>query len=121
MTLLVPLFMIGIFSVQYFVQSLSGEQRSDLIVISDSDEILNKVQNEIFQTGPFKSGDLTTRFEKLNWQISNPNSMNLSPIYWSKELLELFLFHQHYYNQKELSTTHQIRIIPPCFIRSNPQ
>ncbi len=65
MTLLVPLFMIGIFSVQYFVQSLSGEQRSDLIVISDSDEILNKVQNEIFQTGPFKSGDLTTRFEKI--------------------------------------------------------
>jgi len=65
MTLLVPLFMIGIFSVQYFVQSLSVEQRSDLIVISDSDEILNKVQNEIFHTGPFKSGDLTTRFEKI--------------------------------------------------------
>ncbi len=50
MTLLVPLFMIGIFSVQYFVHSMSDEERSDLIIISDSDEILNKVQNEIFQT-----------------------------------------------------------------------
>jgi ABC-2 type transport system permease protein len=56
--------MIGIFSIQYFVHSLSGEQRSDLILISDSDEILNRVQNEIFQTSEFKSGDLTTRTEK---------------------------------------------------------
>lgn len=64
MTLLVPLFMIGIFSIQYFVQSMSEEQRSDLIIISDSDEILNKIQNEIFQTALFKSGDFTAKFEK---------------------------------------------------------
>ncbi|HCY74431.1 MAG TPA: hypothetical protein DHV28_00790 [Ignavibacteriales bacterium] len=64
MTLLVPLFMVGIFSIQYFVQSMSEEQRSDLIIISDSDEILNKIQSEIFQTAPFKSGDLTAIFEK---------------------------------------------------------
>ena len=56
MTLLVPLFMIGIFSIQYFVQSMAGEQRSDLIIISDSDEILNKVQNEIFLTSAFEIG-----------------------------------------------------------------
>ena len=66
MTLLVPLFMIIIFSVQYFVQSMSEEQRSDIIIISDSDEILNKVQNEIFQTDHFKSGDLTSRTEKTD-------------------------------------------------------
>src|SRR5574338_16832 len=66
MTLLVPLFMIGIFSIQYFVQSMSEEQRSDLIVLSDSDDILNKIQNEIFQTNPFKSGDLTAKFEKID-------------------------------------------------------
>jgi len=64
MTLLVPLFMIGIFSIQYLVHSFSEEERVDLIVISDSDEILNKLQNEIFQTSSFKSGDLTARFEK---------------------------------------------------------
>jgi ABC-type Na+ efflux pump permease subunit len=64
MTLLVPLFMLGIFSIQYFVQSLSGEQRSDLIIISDSDEILSKVNDEIFQTSASKSGDLTFRTEK---------------------------------------------------------
>ncbi|HEX7358236.1 MAG TPA: hypothetical protein VF270_11050, partial [Ignavibacteriaceae bacterium] len=66
MTLLVPLFMIGIFSIQYFVQSMSEEQRSDLIILSDSDDILNKIQNEIFQTNPFKSGDLTAKFEKID-------------------------------------------------------
>ena len=64
MTLLVPLFMIGIFSVQYFIQSMAGEERSDLIIVSDSDEILNSVQNEIFQTSSFKSGDLSARFER---------------------------------------------------------
>jgi ABC-2 type transport system permease protein len=72
MTLLVPLFMLGIFSIQYFVQSMSGEQRSDLIIVSDSDEILNKVQNEMFQTGSFQSGDLTVRFEKT--ELSNFDS-----------------------------------------------
>ena len=65
MTLLVPLFMIMIFSIQYFIQSMSGEQRSDLIIISDSDEILNKVQDEIFQTASFKSGELSSRIEKI--------------------------------------------------------
>lgn len=64
MTLLVPLFMILIFSIQYFIHSMSDEQRSDIIIVSDSDEILNKVQNEIFQTSAFKSGDLTSRTEK---------------------------------------------------------
>lgn len=64
MTLLVPLFMIGIFSIQYFIQSMAGEERSDLIIVSDSDEILNSVQNEIFQTSSFKSGDLSARFER---------------------------------------------------------
>lgn len=64
MTLLVPLFMVLIFSIQYFIHSMSDEQRSDIIIVSDSDEILNKVQNEIFITSEFKSGDLTSRTEK---------------------------------------------------------
>jgi ABC-2 type transport system permease protein len=68
MTLLVPLFMIGIFSVQYLVHSLSEEERADLIVISDSDEILNKLQNEVFETSSFRSGDITARFEKIELQ-----------------------------------------------------
>lgn len=65
MTLLVPLFMLLIFSVQYFIHSMSGDERSDIIIISDSDEILNKVQNEIFITEDFKSGTLTSRTEKV--------------------------------------------------------
>ena len=79
MTLLVPLFMILIFSVQYFVQSFSGEQRSDLIIISDSDEILNNVQNEIFNTSAFKSGDLTTRTEKTELKTFSDKLNQLKP------------------------------------------
>ena len=66
MTLLVPLFMFIIFSVQYFIQSMSGEERSDIIIVSDSDDILNKVQNEIFNTQDFKTGGLTSRTEKVD-------------------------------------------------------
>jgi ABC-2 type transport system permease protein len=66
MTLLVPLFMIMIFSIQFLVQSLSDEQRADIIFVSDSDEILNKTQNEIYISDSFKSGDLTARFEKTD-------------------------------------------------------
>ncbi|MCZ7608928.1 MAG: ABC transporter permease [Ignavibacterium sp.] len=65
MTLLVPLFMILVFSIQFFIQSMAGEQKSDLIIISDSSEILNKVQNELFNTEAFKSGDLTSLTEKV--------------------------------------------------------
>jgi ABC-2 type transport system permease protein len=66
MTLLVPLFMLLIFSVQYFIHSMSGDERSDIIIISDSDEILNKAQNEIFLTADFKSGTLSSRTEKVD-------------------------------------------------------
>lgn len=66
MTLLVPLFMLIIFSVQYFIHSMSGDERSDIVIISDSDEILNRVQNEIFLTDDFKNGGLTSRTEKID-------------------------------------------------------
>jgi len=69
MTLLVPLFMIMIFSIQYFIQTMSGDQRADLVIVSDSDEILNKVQDEIFQTSDFKSGDLSARIEKVELNL----------------------------------------------------
>ncbi|MBK7631079.1 MAG: ABC transporter permease [Ignavibacteriales bacterium] len=79
MTLLVPLFMVVIFSIQYLVHSLSDEERADLIVISDSDEILNKLQNEIFQTSSFKSGDLTARFEKIELPKFNSKLIEVKP------------------------------------------
>jgi len=69
MTLLVPLFMIMIFSIQYFIQTMSGDQRADLVIVSDSDEILKKVQDEIFQTSDFKSGDLSARIEKVELNL----------------------------------------------------
>jgi ABC-2 type transport system permease protein len=79
MTLLVPFFMIMIFSIQYLVQSMSGEERSDLIIISDSDEILNQVQNEIFNTSAFKSGDLTSRTERTELQTFTDKLNTIKP------------------------------------------
>jgi len=67
MTFLVPLFMIMIFSIQFLIHSLSDEQRADIIFVSDSDEILNKIQGEIYLSGSFKSGDITARFEKTDF------------------------------------------------------
>jgi len=45
---------------------MSGSERSDIIIVSDSDEILNKVQDEIFLTDDFKNGGLTSRTEKVD-------------------------------------------------------
>lgn len=79
MTLLVPLFMIVIFSIQYLVHSLSDEERADLVVISDSEEILNNLQDEIFQTSAFKTGDFTARFEKIELAKFNAKLDQIKP------------------------------------------
>lgn len=66
MTLLVPLFMIGIFSIQYFIQSLSGEQKSVIMLYSDSEELTRRLESEISQNADVKSGMITLKFEVIN-------------------------------------------------------
>ena len=46
MTILVPIFMIGILSINIFIQSLSSEQKSNVVVISDTKEIQQKLEDE---------------------------------------------------------------------------
>lgn len=65
MTLLVPLFMIGIFSIQYFIQTMAGEQKSDLIIYTDSEEVANSLQDEIFKLDDFKAGLLLAKVEVI--------------------------------------------------------
>lgn len=66
MTLLVPLFMLGIFSIQYFIQTMAGEQKSDLIIYTDSEEIRNVLQDEILKFDDFKAGLLLAKVELID-------------------------------------------------------
>ncbi len=66
MTLLVPLFMLGIFSIQYFIQTMAGEQKSDLIIYTDSEEIRNVLQDEILKLDDFKAGLLLAKVELID-------------------------------------------------------
>ncbi|MFZ2322579.1 MAG: ABC transporter permease [Ignavibacteriaceae bacterium] len=68
MTLLVPIFMFGIFSIQILIQSLSEEQKSDIIFLTDSEEIKQKLENELSKIGDLKSGMLSVKFDVIDYQ-----------------------------------------------------
>lgn len=63
MTVLVPLFMVGIFAIQYFIMSLSEEQKSKIVVVTDSEEIKSKLENELSKSNDFKTGLLSVNYE----------------------------------------------------------
>ncbi len=63
MTVLVPVFMLGIMGIQYFIYALSEEQKSNIIIITDSDEIKNKIENELSRSEDLKSGLLKVNYE----------------------------------------------------------
>lgn len=64
MTVLVPAFMLGIMGIQYFIYSLSEEQKSNIVIITDSEEIKSKIENELS-----RSEDLKTGMIKVNYEI----------------------------------------------------
>lgn len=66
MTVLVPVFMIGIFSIQYLIHSLSEEQKSNIIIYSDSEVVNQKLKDEITKLADVKSGLITLKFEVQN-------------------------------------------------------
>ena len=61
MTVLVPLFMLGIFSIQILIHSLSEEQKSNVVVITDSIELKEKLESELNKSYDLKSGMLTIK------------------------------------------------------------
>lgn len=64
MTVLVPAFMLGIMGIQYFIYSSSEEQKSNIVIITDSEEIKSKIENELS-----RSEDLKTGMIKVNYEI----------------------------------------------------
>ncbi|QQS37804.1 MAG: ABC transporter permease [Ignavibacteriales bacterium] len=63
MTLLVPLFMIGIFSIQYFIQSFDSESKSTLAIYSDSEILNQKLQDEINLLEDVNSGMISVSYK----------------------------------------------------------
>ncbi len=77
MTLLVPLFMIGVFSIQYFIQSFSGESKSTLVVYSDSEILIQELKDELNLVEDVKSGMIELSF-KLTDGISFKSELDNS-------------------------------------------
>ena len=66
MTLLVPIFMFGIFSIQFFIQSMAGDQKSEIVIFTDSEELRSNLQNEIYKLDDFKTGLLLAQVQLID-------------------------------------------------------
>ncbi len=86
MTLLVPLFMMGILSIQYFIHSLSEEQKSNIIIMSDSEEIKNKIESEFNKSGDLKSGILSISYEVVGNEKFDSRLKELKPDLLSEKI-----------------------------------
>ncbi len=66
MTILLPLFMIGILAFQTFLYSYEGDSNTNLIIVTESPSLKTEMENE-FNNLPFvKSGYYKVRFENIN-------------------------------------------------------
>lgn len=63
MTVLVPIFMLVILSIQYVIHSLSGDQKSSIILLTDSPDIKQQLEFEISKIDDIKSGMLSVRYD----------------------------------------------------------
>ena len=66
MTILLPLFMIGILAFQTFLYSYEGDSNTNLIIVTESSSLQNEMENE-FNSLPFvKSGYYKIQYESMN-------------------------------------------------------
>jgi ABC-2 type transport system permease protein len=86
MTILVPLFMLGIFSIQIFIHSLSGEQKSNIIVLTDTQEIQQKVESELDKLEDVKSGQLSIKYELIENESFDSKLKSLKPAVLSEKI-----------------------------------
>jgi ABC-2 type transport system permease protein len=89
MTILVPIFMIGILSINIFIQSLSSEQKSNIVVISDTKEIQQKLEDELNKTDDVKSGILTISYELIENKDFDSRLKELKPDLVSEKITGL--------------------------------
>jgi ABC-2 type transport system permease protein len=89
MTILVPLFMFGIISIQIFIHSLSGEQKSNIIVLTDTEEIQQKLEIELNKLKDVKSGQLSVKYELIENQGFDLKLKSLKPDVLSEKITGL--------------------------------
>lgn len=89
MTVLVPLFMLGILSIQYFIYSLSEEQKSNIIVFTDNEEIRQKLENELNKIDDLKSGMLHVNYELVQNDKFDSRLKELKPDILSEKITGL--------------------------------
>jgi len=101
MTLLVPLFMIGIMGIQILIYSLSDEPKSNIIIFSDSDEISEKVKNEVSNVQEVKSGLITIKFQKIELDSFKSKINELKPDILSNKITGVILLSSSSLQTKE--------------------
>lgn len=82
MTLLIPLFMFGIIGIQVFIRSLSEDAKANLIVLSESEELLQKLDIEFSRLADVKSKNFN-----VSYQLANPDSFQAKLDYFKNDLL----------------------------------
>ncbi len=65
MTVLLPLFMIGIISVQTFLFSYEGDEKSHLLFVAETNQLKNELQNEFEKLAYVKSGHYVLTYETM--------------------------------------------------------
>jgi ABC-2 type transport system permease protein len=66
MTLLVPVFIFGLFGIQIFIYSFSEEENPNLLIISETENISQRVKSEFDEYGEVKSGNYRISYETLD-------------------------------------------------------
>ena len=89
MTILVPIFMFVILSINIFIESLSSEQKSNIIVLTDSNEIQNRIQDELSKSDDIKSGILKINYELIENKDFDATLKELKPDLVSEKITGL--------------------------------
>lgn len=77
MTLLIPLFMFGILGLQTFLINYSDVENAFLLVVSDSQTILDNAQTELSKIKKSEDGNIEFMFEKLDKKMVEQRLNNI--------------------------------------------
>ena len=86
MTLLVPVFMFGLFAIQIFVYSVSEEKNPNVLIVSETNDISQKLKNEFDEYSEVKSGHYKITYETLDTTAFAKRLNELKPDLLSEKL-----------------------------------
>ncbi len=86
MTLLVPVFMFGLFAIQIFVYSVSEEKNPNVLIVSETNDISQKLKNEFDEYSEVKSGNYKITYETSDTTAFTKRLNELKPDLLSEKL-----------------------------------